>query len=114
MTLAFHATRVSCADAIDGEILQVKMDVADGNDEEERHTPCLLISQNSEFPGLPSIEWDDGNNYNGGGEIVSVTLRRDGVSIQLDRKRKIEVMFRILSAVESKCTSKDRIKVHHF
>lgn len=94
MTLAFEATSVHCDAALGGEILQVTMDtLPDGKDDYERHTPYLLIGQNFEFSGPPTIEWHDGNDYNGGGMIVAVTLRRDGLSVQLDRERNLEVKF---------------------
>jgi len=95
MTLAFKATAVRCANALDGEILRVTFDTAaDGHDEENRRTPCLLIGHNIEFPGPPSIEWHDGKDY-GGGKILSVILRRHDVSIRLDRKRNFEVTFNL-------------------
>jgi len=96
MLLTFEATDVSCDDAIDGEILQVRFDtVAAGQDEEERRTPCVLIMRNFEFPGAATIEWHDGKEYDGGADIVSVTLKRTRVSIRLHRAMDIIVTFRI-------------------
>jgi hypothetical protein len=103
MTLAFAATSVRCANAIDGEIFQVTMDtVADGADKEERRTPYLLVGRNFEFPGPPSIEWHDGHDYDGGGRITAVTVRRDGISIELDRKRELNVTFTLSEAEHRK------------
>ena len=96
MTLGFEAKFVSCADAIDGEILQVAFDtVPASRDEEERTTPYVLISQNFEFPGPATIEWHDGQDYDGGAEIVSVTLRRASISIKLDQALDLDVTFRL-------------------
>src|SRR5437660_3734783 len=96
MTVAFEAKFVSCADAIDGEILQVSLDtVPQSQNEDERSTPYVLISRDFEFPGSATIEWHDGHDYDGGAEIVSVTLRRTRVSIKLDRKLDFDVVFRL-------------------
>ena len=74
MTLAFRAKSVRCADAIDGEILQVCFDTMPASaNEDERDTPYVLMSQNFEFPGPATIEWHDGSDYDGGAEIASVS-----------------------------------------
>lgn len=79
MHLAFEATAVSCDDAIDGEILQVCFDtVGAENDQKDRRTPYVLISRNFEFPSAATIEWHDGQDYNGGADILSVTLKEPG------------------------------------
>ena len=94
MTLAFEAKFVDCSDAIGGEILQVMFDtVPASHDEDGRCTPYVLISRNFEFPGSATIEWHDGQNYDGGPEIIFLTLQRNRVSIKLDRKLQIDVAF---------------------
>ena len=106
MTHAFEAKFVSCADAIDGEILQVSFDtVPENQDEDERCTPYVLISRNFEFPGSATIEWHDGHDYDGGAEIVSMTLRRSRVSIKLDRELDFDVTFRLPDKKFVKLTS---------
>ena len=96
MTLAFKAKFVGCADAIDGEILQVSFDTkSDGEDEDERRTPYVLISRNFEFPDPATIEWHDGNDYDGGAMILSMVLARDRVVIKLGRDLDIEVALSI-------------------
>jgi len=96
MILAFIAKSVRCADAIGGEILQVCFDtMPESGNEDERHTPYVLISQNFEFASPATIEWHDGSDYDGGAEIVSVTLARDRAMIRLDRDLEIDVSFRI-------------------
>ena len=96
MTLAFDAPVVRCADAIDGQILQVTFDtVPESHDEEERSTPYVLISRNFESPDSATIEWHDGHAYDGGAEIVSITLGRSRVSIKVDRDLDLEVSFRL-------------------
>jgi len=96
MRFAFDASVVSCVDAMDGEILQVNFDtVPTIQDEDGRRTPYVLISRNFEFPDAATIEWHDGQGYDGGGEIVSVILHRDRVSIKLDRGLEIDVGFNL-------------------
>ena len=96
MTLAFEAKFVDCGDAIGGEILQVSFDTVSANhDEDERRTPYVLISRNFEFPYSATVEWHNGQNYDGGAEIRSLILQRDRLSIKLDRNRELEVTFRV-------------------
>ncbi len=96
MTLTFEAKLVSCADAIDGEILQVTLDtIPESQDENERSTPYVLISRNFEFPDSATVEWHDGSDYDGGAEIVVVTLSRTRISIKLDSGSDIDVAFRL-------------------
>ena len=106
MTLAFKAKFVRCADAIDGEILQVTFDTAgQSEDEDERTTPCVLLSQNFEFPGPATIDWHDGSDYNGGSEIRSVVLTRDRVLINLDCGLDIDVKLSIADSRFAKLSS---------
>ena len=94
MTLAFRAHSVTCTNTIGGDILQVCFDTMPLScDEEKRDTPYILISANFECPGPATIEWHDGTAYDGGGEIVSLVLRRDQVWMKLDRGLEIEVSF---------------------
>ena len=96
MTLAFEAKRVSCADAMDGEVLQVSFDtVPESQAEGESRTPYVLISRNFEFPDSATIEWHDGHDYDEGAEILSVALRRGGVWIEIDRELEFDVTFRL-------------------
>lgn len=106
MTLAFHAKFVSCADAIGGEILQVSFDTIPARqDESERSTPYVQISRNFEFSGSATIEWHDGKDYDGGAEIISMTLRRDRVFIMLARELDVDVTFRLPDKQFAKLTS---------
>jgi hypothetical protein len=94
MTLALKASSVSCSSAIGGEILQVCFDtMPESKDEDERDTPYVLISRNFEFPGSATVEWHDGSGYDGGAQIVLVTLTRERALIKLDRDMEIDVSF---------------------
>lgn len=106
MTLAFDATRIDCTDALGGEILQVSFDTApEDQDENQRSTPYILISRNFEFPGSATIEWYDGHYYDGGAEIVTVTLRRTRIAIRVDRELDFEVTFHLPDKKFTKLTS---------
>jgi hypothetical protein len=67
----------------------------ESKDENERDTPYVLVSRNFEFPGLATVEWHDGSDYDGGAEIVLVILTRERILIKLDRDLEIDVSFRI-------------------
>jgi hypothetical protein len=96
MTLTFEAKFVDCGDAIEGEIIQVSFDTIPGTHaEEERRSPYLLLSRNFEFSDAATAEWHDGQNYDGGAEIASMTLRRNRVVVKLDRDLEFEVAFRV-------------------
>ena len=106
MTLAFEAKYVSCVDAIEGKILQVNFDtVPASHDEDERSTPYVLISRNFEFSDSATIEWHDGHDYDGGAEIVSMTLSRGRVLIKLDPELDFNVAFRLSDKKFAKLTS---------
>jgi hypothetical protein len=66
-----------------------------GVDEENRRTPYVLLSRCFEFPGPATIEWHDGLDYDGGGEIVSITLSKARVFMKLDRAMDFDVSFQI-------------------
>ena len=76
--------------------MQVSFDtMPKSKDEDERDTPYVLISRNFEFPGTATVEWHDGSDYDGGAEIVLVTLTRERVLIELDRDMEIDVSIGI-------------------
>ena len=96
MTLVFDATRIDCAGALGGEILQVNFDTApEDQDEAQRSTPYVIISRNFEFPGSAAIEWHDGHDYDGGAEILAVTLKRARITLCVNRKLNFEVTFHL-------------------
>ena len=96
MNLTFEAKFVNCADAIDGEILQVTFDtIPESQNEDDRNTPYVCISCNFEFADSATIEWHDGNDYDGGAEIIAVTLSRTRILIKLDCGLDIDIAFRL-------------------
>ena len=106
MTLVFDATRIDCAGALGGEILQVNFDTApEDQDEAQRSTPYVIISRNFEFPGSAAIEWHDGHDYDGGAEILAVTLKRARITLCVNRKLNFEVTFHLPDKKFKKLTS---------
>jgi len=86
MTIAFKTKYNDCADAIDGEILQITFDsVTESQDWKHRKDPFLLIGQNFKIPGLPAIEWHDGNDYDGKAEVQKLSLSQTNLNIDTDR-----------------------------
>lgn len=97
MKLSFEAKYVNCADAIGGEILQVTFDtLPPGRDEMERRSPYVMIGRNFEFPGSATVEWHDGIDYDGGGSVIQMVLRRGRVTARLDRQMELDVQFTIV------------------
>ena len=106
MTLAFAAKSVSCTDAIGGDLLQVIFDTVPENDNDDtRRSPYLEISRLFEFPGPATVEWHDGNDYGGGGRIVSLNLMRDRLFLKLKRDLDFDVSFSLSDRKFSKLVS---------
>jgi hypothetical protein len=81
MNLIFDAAKVDCAQAVEGDICQVTFDASQNDDaENNRESAYLCISRNFEFPGGPTIEWHDGENYSGGGKITVLNLKKGVLS----------------------------------
>jgi hypothetical protein len=117
MKLSFEAKFVDCAEAIDGEILQVTFDtLPPDSDEVERRSPYVLISRNFEFPGPATVEWHDGRDYGGGAEIEA-SLRRGRFSGTGDSDLEFDVTFRLSEGRYAKLSSylgsmlEDRIEI---
>ena len=106
MTLVIDATSIDFADALEGEIRQVIFDtVPEDQDEDQRSTPYILISRNFECPGSATIEWHDGHDYDGGAEILSVTLKRTRITLCVNRELNFEVTFHLPDKKFKKLTS---------
>ncbi len=67
----FTASEVEYIEAIGGEIVQVSFDEDPDQDPFNRTKCYLLISQNYEFPGKPTVEWHDGKNDDGGALVAN-------------------------------------------
>jgi hypothetical protein len=105
MTLAFEATIIDCVDALGGDILQVSFDtMPEDQDEDQRSTPYVLISRNFEFAESAILEWHDGNDYDGGAKIRSITLTRTHITLFLHRELTITVTFQLTDEAYTRLT----------
>jgi len=107
MKLSFDAPHVDCSNAIDGEIQQVTFDTVSDDDQEsetDRRTPYVLISCAFEVSRDPTIEWHDGNDYDGGATIQSALLERQKILITLDKSREIDITFNLTDKEFKKIT----------
>ncbi len=77
MNINFTASEVEYNEAIDGEIIQVSFDEDPDQDPLNRTKCYLMISQNYEFPGKPTLEWHDGETDNGGSEVINYKLTNE-------------------------------------
>ncbi|MFZ4779191.1 MAG: hypothetical protein ACOYM3_27835 [Terrimicrobiaceae bacterium] len=98
MKLSFDAPHVDCSNAIDWEIQQVTFDTVSDDDQDsetDRRTPYVLISSAFEVSRDPTIEWHDGNDYDGGASIRVALLERNKILITLDKSREIGITFNL-------------------
>ncbi len=77
MNINFTAIDVDYTEENDGEIVQVTFDEDSSQDPFNRNKRYLMISQNYEFPGKPTLEWHDGENADGGSEVLVYKLTKD-------------------------------------
>jgi hypothetical protein len=80
--IQFTASEVSYNEAIDGEIVQISFDEDPDQDPYNRKKCYVLISQNYEFSGKPTVEWHDGVSDDGGAEIKGVELTNSKLELQ--------------------------------
>ncbi len=87
----FIASEVEYTEAIDGEIVQVSFDEDPDQDPFNRSKCYLLISQNYEFHGKPSVEWHDGKTDGGGAEVVSYKFTKTFLELMTDNHLKFKI-----------------------
>jgi hypothetical protein len=104
MILAFKATYVACTDTLGGDILQVSFDTVLDDDDNPRCSPYVLISRNFEFPESAAIEWHNGQDYDGGAEIRSITLTRTRIILRLNRELTINMSFQLSNEAYARLT----------
>ena len=101
--IRFKASEVTYNEAIDGEIVQVSFDEDPDSDPLDRTKCYIMISQNYEFPGPPTVEWHDGEHYDGGSEILSCRFTdnffelttTNGVKFRVEHRCKVEIFNKI-------------------
>jgi len=77
MNIDFTAIEVEYNEAIDGEIIQASFDEGQLGQDQFNGRKYLTISQNYEFPGKPTLEWNDGKGDDGGSEVLNYKLEND-------------------------------------
>jgi len=94
--IKFTASSVSYLDAIDGEIVQVSFE-EDGDDDPVNPTKYYFhISVSYEFPPIiPSVEWFNGNEADGGANILNYKLDRNSFQLWLDNGMSFDIDFEI-------------------
>jgi hypothetical protein len=65
----------------------------------------VIIWRNFEFPDSATIEWYDGHDYDGGAEILAVTLKRTRITLCVNRELNFEVTFHLPDKKFKKLTS---------
>ncbi|MDQ6992443.1 MAG: hypothetical protein Q9M31_03140 [Mariprofundus sp.] len=73
----FIASEVEFNEALDGDIVEVSFDEGSDQGVFDRTKCCVSISQNYEFSGAATVEWHDGEDYNGGSEVLSYRFTND-------------------------------------
>jgi len=100
MRIKFTARDVSYAEAIDGEIIQVSFEEDGDNDPIKPSKFYFHISVNYEFPPIiPSVEWFDGNESDGGANILNYKIDRNSLQLWLDNGMSFDIDFEIEEAL---------------
>jgi hypothetical protein len=93
--MEFEAKKVEYSEANGGEIIQVIFDSEVKPNEEIDETIYLLISAQYEIPPVnATVEWFDGNEYDGGLEIKKHTLTNNLLLLTLEKDRKFKINFK--------------------
>ncbi len=105
----FKASEVEYNEAIDGEIVQVSFDEDPDSDPFDRTKCYVMISQNYEFPGPPTVEWHDGEQYDGGSEVLSCKFTKNFFELTTTNG----VKFRVKHDCQVKIFNKIRAFLQH-
>lgn len=102
MHIKFTAHDVSYSDAIGGEIVQVFFE-EDGKDDPINPSKYYFhISVNYEFPPIiPSLGWFNGNDDDGGANILNYKLDRNSLQLWLDNGMSFDIDFEIEESLYS-------------
>ncbi len=102
MYIKFTAYNVSYSEAIGGDIIQVSFEEDSEDDPISPSKNCLHISINYEFPPIiPSLEWFNGNEYDGGANILNYKLDRNSLQLWLDNGMSFDIDFKVEEALYS-------------
>lgn len=96
MHIKFTAHDVSYVESIDGEIAQVSFNEDRDDDPLNPSKFSFDISVSYEFPPIiPSVEWFDGSDYDGGANILNCKIGRNSLQLWLDNGMSFDIDFEI-------------------
>ena len=96
MHLNFTAKSTSYAEALGGDIIQLTFEEYESEDIYNPTALYLLISINYEFPPFtPSVEWFDGNEENGGAEILNYKIINNSLQLWLNNNLSFDISFSV-------------------
>ena len=87
----FIANEVEYTEVIDGEIVHLSFDEDPDQDPLKRTKCYLMISQNYEFPGKPTVEWHDGQTDDGGAEVLNYILTKNLFELTTNNNLKFKI-----------------------
>jgi hypothetical protein len=88
--ISFHADRVSCVEAVEGEILQVHFNSKTATEGKKSH---LSMSRHFEYDDGASVQLGNGGEFHGALVIGHVQLKRDSVMIDFKGGLNLFVSF---------------------
>jgi hypothetical protein len=119
MNIDFEATIVDYGEAIGGDIVQVLF-AEDESEDEDLFNPTnryLCFSSNYELDAcIPQAEWFDGNEVDGGVNVVSYKIGQNKATIQLEngyifhihyQQQKVSILSQIRSYLARECCEID-------
>jgi len=106
MHLIFNSQEVSYSEALGGDIVQVtfqekpdpEYDYSKNNAPLPPLMKYIMISVNYEFSSAKTVEWSDGDDFDGGGTIKELTLTKSLLKLNLANGFSCEVSFTVNEA----------------
>ena len=106
MHLSYEANKVSYNEAIDGEIVKALFEEKSSSDSDDPFDTTaiyFLASINYEFPPYsPSIEWGDGEKFDGGAKVLKYVLERESLQLWLDNGLSFDIKHKTSEKTSSK------------
>jgi hypothetical protein len=94
MKIKFEAQKVSYSEALDRDIIQISFEQKDSDDLIDNPYKYLMISVNYEFPPCtPTVEWCDGEDFNGGSEIENYQMNENSLQLNLKDNVSFDISF---------------------
>ena len=94
MHINFTSKTTSYNEALDGDIIQVYFEEDETKDAFNQTSLYLSLSVNYDFPPFtPSIGWFDGNEENGGAEILNYKINKNSFQLWLNNNLSFDISF---------------------